>query len=579
MEVLNFAIALSPIVMVLAGILVLKKPAMKVAPAALVWTMVLAFTYFNVGGLSFKENVAVLDALLWKGIKEGLKIVVMVFGAFVILNTLKKTGAIEDVKNTVTAVSGQDRRVQLIVVGLMVPIFLEGAAGAGSPAAIAAPFLVALGFDPITAIAVALLGDATPCSWGGAGLTTINGGASLVEAGLSTNALNSAMVGRIHMFGAFVIPFLMVAIAFGRKGFKGIVPYLFYAGATTGGVMFLLSNFVGPEVTSMGTGLVSILLSVLYVKLVPIKTPDAYKYETPEDVKRTYGAFRAMSPYIYMLVLLPAVRYGVPAFVENGFALMCTFGYIVWVDAVIFVCAVLGAVTLGMRAEDFGDCFGGAAIRGGSVTVMRRGANGKPVYEQMNASQVLEERSFFARTAEFVTRAPSAVGKAMSRVGFGQVCGQTIRTVMPVLVTMGSLLVLSYIMQSSSTGMMSLIADDIAGIAKVFYPAAAVFIGSMGSFITGTGLGSNIMFAGMHTEASTALGMNPITVFAGQNAGASLGNLICPNNTVAACATVGEVGNENKVMKKTLAVFTVLVCLYMVLCMAYTLVLFSHFGM
>ena len=143
---------------------------MKVAPLALLWTLALAFTYFNVTGLGFKENVAAYDALLWKGIKEGGKIVAMVFGAFVILNTLKKTGAIEDVKNTVAHISGSDRRVQLIVVGLMVPIFLEGAAGAGAPAAIAAPFLVALGFDPVIAIAVALLGDATPCSRGGAGL-------------------------------------------------------------------------------------------------------------------------------------------------------------------------------------------------------------------------------------------------------------------------------------------------------------------------------------------------------------------------------------------------------------------------
>ena len=101
-----------------------------------------------------------MDALLWKGIKEGLKIVAMVFGAFVILNTLKRTGAIEDVKNTVARVSGQDRRVQLIVVGMLVPIFLEGAAGAGAPAAIAAPFLVALGFDPITAIADREIGRA-----------------------------------------------------------------------------------------------------------------------------------------------------------------------------------------------------------------------------------------------------------------------------------------------------------------------------------------------------------------------------------------------------------------------------------
>ena len=474
MEFLNFLLAISPIALVLVGILSFKKPAMKVAPVALLWTVLLALTYFNINGLTFSQNVAVLDAELWKGIKEGFKIAFMVFGAFVILNTLKKTGAIEDVKHTVAAVSGQDRRVQLIIIGMMVPIFLEGAAG----------------------------------------LTTINGGAALVDGGVSTVAMNSAMVGRFHMFGVLVIPFLMVALAFGRKGFKGIVPYLLYAGVTTGAVMFILSNFVGPEITSMGTGLLAILLSVAYVKAVPIHTPEAFQYKVTETVERKYSAVKALSPYIYILILLPLVRYGVPAlWPKHGFAAMCTFGYIGWVDAVIFLCALLGAFTLGVNRKEL--------------------------------SAILT---------------------------------QTVKNVMPVMVTMSSLLIVSYIMQSGETGMITLVAKDIAGVAKGFYPAAAVLIGAMGSFITGTGLGSNLMFAPLHMEAAATLGMNPVTIFAGQNAAASLGNLICPNNTVAACATVGEVGNESKVMKKTLAVFAVLLALYMVLAMLYTLVLFPDYG-
>ena len=144
---------------------------------------------------------------------------------------------------------------------------------------------------------------------------------------------------------------------------------------------------------------------------------------------------------------------------------------------------------------------------------------------------------------------------------------------------MGSLLIVAYIMQSSSTGMMTLLASDIAAVVGRFYPAAAVLIGSSGAFITGTGLGSNIMFAQMHIDAAASLGMNPITIFAGQNAGASLGNLICPNNTVAACATVDQVGNESEVMKKTFKAFAIILVLYMVLAMLYTCVLFPNFGM
>lgn len=88
-----------------------------------------------------------------------------------------------------------------------------------------------------------------------------------------------------------------------------------------------------------------------------------------------------------------------------------------------------------------------------------------------------------------------------------------------------------------------------------------------------------IVFAGMHMQASTSLRLNPITVFAGQNAAASLGNLICPNNTVAACATVEQIGKESEVMKKTLRAFAVLEILYMALALLYTLVLFPDFGM
>ena len=154
---LSFILAISPIVLVLIGIMVFRMSAYKVAPLALLWGFFLALTYFNIQGLGLKENIVVLDASLWKGLKEGFKIVVMVFGAFTILNSLKVTGAIEDVKAAITQVSGVDRRVQLIIIGIFVPIFLEGAAGAGAPAALVAPFLTALGFDPITAIAVALL--------------------------------------------------------------------------------------------------------------------------------------------------------------------------------------------------------------------------------------------------------------------------------------------------------------------------------------------------------------------------------------------------------------------------------------
>ena len=82
-----------------------------------------------------------------------------------------------------------------------------------------------------------------------------------------------------HLFGQF-------GMAFGKKGYKGILPYLTFAGVSTCLTMFLLSNFVGAEVTSMGTGLISILLSVAYVKLVGVKTPDEFRNESANHQRK-----------------------------------------------------------------------------------------------------------------------------------------------------------------------------------------------------------------------------------------------------------------------------------------------------
>jgi lactate permease len=486
-------LAISPIVLVLIGMIGFRKPAMVIAPIALIYAAILGITCFS-------AEPGMVVSQCGKGLVEGFKIILLLFSSFVILQMMKETGAMDQVKRILANITG-DRRAQLIIVGLMLPIFLEGAAGAGSPAAIAAPFLVGLGFDPVTAAMVALLGDATPCSWGGAGLTTITGSAYLVSQGCMTTAQASAMVGRFHMFGVLIIPALIVLLVFGAKGFRGIGHYVIFSSVSTSLVMFLLSNFVGPEITSLGTGLISIALSVLFLKNIKLDTPEEYRYVPDQHTVLKYHTLQAFGPYLAMVILLPVVRYTFP------WAVLTKFGYIVWVDCVVFLCAVIGAVMLKASPADFG--------------------------------------SYLA---------------------------VTVKKLLPAFITMSSLLVVSYIMQKA--GMLGLVAQFLAGAAGAAYPAVAALIGSTGAFITGTGLGSNIMFAPMHLEAALNLHMNPITVFSAQNAGASIGNMICPNNVVACSTTVGLIGREGEVMRKVFPPFFVLLALYMILALLYTSVLF-----
>jgi lactate permease len=126
------------------------------------------------------------------------------------------------------------------------------------------------------------------------------------------------------------------------------------------------------------------------------------------------------------------------------------------------------------------------------------------------------------------------------------------------------------------TGMMRLLASALAPLAGAFYPFLAVAVGALGSFMTGTNLGSNIMFGPMHVQAAVSLGQNPITVFAGQNAGGSIGNMICPNNVVAVATTVGILGKEGVLMRRVFPAFFVFLITYGLVSLLYTHLLFKR---
>ena len=102
----------------------------------------------------------------------------------------------------------------------------------------------------------------------------------------------------------------------------------------------------------MGTGLISMLLSLAYVKLVGVRTPEEFRHHAAAQ-QRKYSAFRAMSPTSICSCCSRSCATASRRVMPNGFAVMCTFGYIFWVDVVILVCGMLGAATLGVSAKQY----------------------------------------------------------------------------------------------------------------------------------------------------------------------------------------------------------------------------------
>ena len=158
-QVITFFLAFMPILLVLIGMIGFDLSALKVAPFAFLLAVLLSYTFFANMEHGPVELARAIWAQTWSGIKSSFFIVGLILFSFLILDMMQTSGAMDIVKAKLAAISGGDRRVQLIIIGLFVPIFMEGAAGAGTPAAIAAPFLVGLGFDPVVAVVAALMSD------------------------------------------------------------------------------------------------------------------------------------------------------------------------------------------------------------------------------------------------------------------------------------------------------------------------------------------------------------------------------------------------------------------------------------
>jgi lactate permease len=501
----EFLLAISPILIVLIGMVVFNISGKYVAPVVAVYTVFLCLLFFNdKGKIPVTIGVVLNDCL--SGAIEGFKIFCLIWPAFIILKIMTSTGAIEKVKETLSAVT-DDKRIQLIMIASMFVTFLEGAAGAGSPAAVAGPFLVALGINPVIAATVTLLGDATAASFGGAGLTTIMGSGELIKAGLLTADQSGIMVGRIHFFGLLIMPTIIIFVTFGKNGFKKFMPYLIFSSFSTPIILQFVTTFIGPEFGSLGTGALALVASIIFLKIAKLETPKEFKQTILLNAdSKKYTRLQSFGAYILLSLALPIVRFTVP------WGILTRFGYIVWVAIVVFLCSFFGAMILKVSVKTY-------------------------------LNQV-------------------------------KTCGITIS---PVFITIGALLIISNLMKRG--GMLDIMARDIADISGNLYPAMAALIGSLGGFITGTGLGSNIMFAPMHIIAADRLGLNIIPIFAGQNAGGSLGNLICPNNVIAVAATVGLIGREGEILKKAFKIFLIIVILYMAITMAYTHVFFKTWGM
>ncbi|MCP5264417.1 L-lactate permease [Thauera phenolivorans] len=523
--------------LILAAILLVgfNWPARRAMPAVYVSAAVIGLTAwemtFNRVLASTLQGLILTGAILW-----------IIFGAILLLNTLKHSGAITAIRGGFSGIS-TDRRVQTIIVAWLFGCFIEGASGFGTPAAVAAPLLVALGYPALAAVVMGMMIQSTPVSFGAVGTPIVVGVAGgLDKAGITTQLVENGSnwevffrlitseVALTHATVGILMPLFMCAMLtrfFGKnKSWAeglAIAPFAIFAGIAFVVPYAAAGVFLGPEFPSMIGALVGLLLVVPAAKagfLVPRQNWDfADAKDWPANwmgniqikldsltARPPMSITMAWLPYVLLagLLVLSRVNADVKAFFSNNLVLG-------WTN-LLGETGVSGSIQF-------------LYLPGGIMVLV------------VLATFLLHRMKFSELTA--------AVGESSrTLLGAGFVLIFTIPMVRILInsgVNMGDL-------PSMPRAMAQLVATSVGDI----YPFFSSWVGALGAFIAGSNTVSNLMLAQFQFDTAQLINVSGAMLVASQAVGAAAGNMIAIHNVVAASATVGLLGREGETLRMTI---------------------------
>ncbi|MCR4442923.1 MAG: L-lactate permease [Peptococcaceae bacterium] len=522
-------LAFLPILVIIVLMAGMNWPAKKAVPVGWLLAAVIALVFWKM------EIAAVLGASLFGALK-GFDVLVIIFGAILLMNTLDESGAMATIKNGFMGVT-KDRRIQAIIIGWMFGAFIEGAAGFGTPAALAGPLLVGLGFPPLAAAMVALIFNSTPVSFGCVG-TPIFGAMSTLSANLTAAAAPvSAEVYKLgltqyvaltHAVCGTFIPLLGICFLtrfFGEdrsvKHGLAAAPFAIFSGLCFTVPYMATAWLFGPEFPSLVGALIGLPV-VLYAAKSGFLAPktawefvDSSKWEADwKSAVETAGAREenlkmsmsmAWLPYVLIALLLVVTR--VPSLGIKGWitqqviALPPFFGY-----------------------EKFKYAFQYLYLPG-TVPFILVSLLMIPIHGMTGAQAAKAWKATFKKCS----------GAAIALL-FG--------------VGMTHLMLNSNLNPLKLDSMMVTMAKAAAGMFGTAWPLVSPFVGVLGAFISGSNTVSNILFSSFQFDVASQLGISHTLINTLQVVGGAIGNMICVNNVVAVCATVGTIGAEGTIIRR-----------------------------
>jgi lactate permease len=527
-------IALIPIAMVLVLMVGFRWPATRAMP--------LAWAVAAVSGMTiWKMPFPLVAASTLSGFGSAINVLVIVFGALLILYTLRKSGGMETISHGFFGIS-QDRRVQVIIISFLFAAFLEGAAGFGTPAAIAAPLLLGLGFPALAAVSICLICNSVPVTFGAVGtpiwfgLKTLRPKVeSAIAAGVGLTTFEDFLqhVGEwATLFHGVVILILPLAICafmtrfFGQnKSWKeglGIWKFALFASVSFLIPYVAVAFLFGVEFPSLIGALIGLAIVVPAARKGLFMPKDVWDFGPQAtwgsdwvgsiepgktDLKPRMGQIRAWTPYILIAVLLVLTRIAQLPF--KG-----------WVTSVVFSWShILGYEHVNFAMKPLYNPGMVPFVLVAIVTIFIHGMDTKQTLAAWKEALVKIKNPAIAL---FFAVAMVEIFKQSGHnpLGYGS---------MP----------------------MSM-AQFVSILAGSSWPMFAALVGALGSFITGSNTVSDLLFADFQYGIAENIKASREIIVALQAVGGAMGNMICVHNIVAASATVGLSGEEGLILRKTM---------------------------
>ncbi len=530
-----------PIIVAAILLVGFRLPAKKAMPVVyLVTTAVALYVWevtFNRVLASTIQGLLITIAVLW-----------IIFGAILLLNTLKHSGAIKVIRQGFNNIS-PDRRIQVVIIAWLFGSFIEGASGFGTPAAIAAPLMVAIGFPAMAAVMVGMMIQSTPVSFGAVGtpiLIGVNKGLDSEGIGATLQGLGSnweaylqiitSEVAIVHAITGTLIPLFMIMMMtrfFGKnkswtEGLS-VIPFAIFGGLAFTIPYALTGVFLGAEFPSLIGALVGLAIVTTAAKkgfLVPKNTWDfAPKEEWPVHwVSKLEIKMDAMNEKVDMSLTRAWIPY-------------------------LLVAAILVLTRVSSDAMAIAKSW---VIPFKDILGEGLGYSIVPLYLPGGILVFVVLVTYFLHRMEFkeMKEALSESSKVMLGAGF----------VLIFTIPLVRILINSGVNAAGFDSMPVAMANWVATSVGDIYPLFAPMVGALGAFIAGSNTVSNMMLSQFQFGVADALSISTAFMVALQAVGAAAGNMIAIHNVVAASATVGLLDQEGETLRRTI-IPTIYYCL------------------